>query len=139
MTLMLLDVDNFKSYNDSYGHPSGDVALKILADVLKDILRGADVAARYGGEEFAILLPQTTCEEAVPIAERLRERIEQTKFPKRKVTVSIGIASYSSVIDSAQDLVSAADQALYRAKEQGRNNVQIFNDSGKLIAARLTT
>lgn len=128
MSLMMLDVDNFKSYNDSYGHPAGDAALKIVAEVLKETLRGDDVAARYGGEEFAILLPQTSCEEAAPIAERIRQRIERTKFPKRKVTVSIGIAEFSRGLDSPKDLISAADVALYEAKNHGRNNVQIFNN-----------
>jgi diguanylate cyclase (GGDEF)-like protein len=128
MSLMMLDVDNFKSYNDSYGHPAGDAALEIVAEVLKETLRGDDVAARYGGEEFAILLPQTSCEEAAPIAERIRQRIERTKFPKRKVTVSIGIAEFSRGLDSPKDLISAADVALYEAKNHGRNNVQIFSN-----------
>ncbi|HEX6124104.1 MAG TPA: diguanylate cyclase [Pyrinomonadaceae bacterium] len=131
MTLMLLDVDDFKSYNDSFGHPAGDAALKIVAGVLQDILRGADVAARYGGEEFAILLPQTTSSEAAAIAERLRQRIEHADFPKRKVTVSIGIASCSNDIETPDDLVAAADHALYEAKDHGRNNVQIYDGYGK--------
>ena len=131
MSLMLLDVDEFKTYNDSFGHPAGDAALKIVAGVLQDILRGADVAARYGGEEFAILLPQTTSSEAAVIAERLRQRIEHTEFPKRKVTVSIGIASCSSDVDTPQDIVEAADHALYEAKNHGRNNVQIYDGYGK--------
>jgi diguanylate cyclase (GGDEF)-like protein len=131
MSLMMLDVDEFKSYNDTFGHPAGDAALKIVANVLKDMLRGADVAARYGGEEFSILLPQTTSSEAAVIAERLRQRIEQTEFPKRKVTVSIGIASCSNEIDTPADLVAAADHALYEAKNHGRNNVRIYDGMGK--------
>ncbi len=131
MSLMMLDVDEFKSYNDAFGHPAGDTALKIVASVLQDILRGADVAARYGGEEFAILLPQTTSTEAAAIAERLRQRIEHTEFPKRKVTVSIGIASCSSEIDTPDDLIGAADHALYEAKNHGRNNVRIYDGFGK--------
>jgi diguanylate cyclase (GGDEF)-like protein len=131
MSIMMLDVDEFKSYNDAFGHPAGDTALKIVAGVLKDILRGADVAARYGGEEFAILLPQTTSNEAAVIAERLRQRIEHTEFPKRKVTVSIGIASCSSEIDTPEDIIGAADHALYEAKNHGRNNVQIYEGFGK--------
>ena len=131
MSMMLLDVDEFKSYNDTYGHPAGDTALKILANVLQDILRGADVAARYGGEEFAVLLPQTTSVEAGVIAERLRQRIEHTVFPKRKVTVSIGIASCSNEIETPEDIIGAADHALYEAKNHGRNNVQIYDSFGK--------
>jgi diguanylate cyclase (GGDEF)-like protein len=131
MSLMMLDVDDFKSYNDTFGHPAGDTALKIVAGVLKDMLRGADVAARYGGEEFAILLPQTTSAEAAVIAERLRQRIEHTEFPKRKVTISIGIASCTNEIDTPEDVVGAADHALYEAKNHGRNNVQIYDGFGK--------
>ena len=131
MSLMMLDVDEFKSYNDAFGHPAGDAALRIVAGVLQDILRGADVAARYGGEEFAILLPQTTSSEAAVIAERLRQRIERTEFPKRQVTVSIGIAAISNDLDTPADVVGAADHALYEAKNHGRNNVRVYDGYGK--------
>jgi diguanylate cyclase (GGDEF)-like protein len=131
MSLMMMDVDEFKSYNDMFGHPAGDAALKIVSNVLQDVLRGADVAARYGGEEFAVLLPQTTSTEAAAIAERLRQRIEHTEFPKRRVTVSIGIASCSKEIDTPADIVGAADHALYEAKNHGRNNVRIYDSFGK--------
>jgi diguanylate cyclase (GGDEF)-like protein len=130
MSLMMLDVDDFKSYNDSFGHPAGDIALKIVADVLKDTLRADDVASRYGGEEFSILLPQTTSTEAAAIAERIRQRIENTEFPKRQVTVSIGIAACSAVIYTPAEIVDAADHALYEAKNHGRNNVQIYDGFG---------
>ncbi|MBK9155140.1 MAG: diguanylate cyclase [Chloracidobacterium sp.] len=133
LSLMLLDVDDFKSYNDTFGHPAGDTALKAVADILKESLRGADVAARYGGEEFAILLPQTSSEEAAQIGERIRKRVERMEFPHRRVTVSIGIASCSSEVDSSKDLISAADVALYAAKNHGRNNVQIFNNWGESL------
>ena len=122
----MLDVDEFKSYNDRFGHPAGDEALRIIGAILKENLRGADVAARYGGEEFCVLLPETGIEEAGAIAERIRSNIEQTEFPKRRVTVSIGIASRTQETGSVQDLVSASDKALYHAKRQGRNNVQIY-------------
>lgn len=137
MSLMMLDVDQFKSYNDMFGHPAGDTALKIVASILQDILRGDDVAARYGGEEFAILLPQTTSTEAAAIAERLRQRIEHTEFPKRKVTVSIGIASCSNEIDTPEDLIGAADHALYEAKNHGRNNVRIYDGFGKSFSENI--
>ncbi|HUR98037.1 MAG TPA: sensor domain-containing diguanylate cyclase, partial [Pyrinomonadaceae bacterium] len=133
MSLMMLDVDEFKSYNDTFGHPAGDAALKIVASILQDMLRGDDVAARYGGEEFAILLPQTTSTEGAAIAERLRQRIEHTEFPKRKVTVSIGIAACSNEIDTPTDIVGAADHALYEAKNHGRNNVRIYDGFGKSL------
>ncbi|HVF30322.1 MAG TPA: diguanylate cyclase [Pyrinomonadaceae bacterium] len=137
MSMMMLDVDDFKSYNDTFGHPAGDKALKIVASVLKDMLRGADVAVRFGGEEFAVLLPQTTSVEAAVIAERLRQRIEHTEFPKRKVTVSIGIASCSKDIDTPEDIVGAADHALYEAKNHGRNNVQIYDGYGKPLNEKI--
>ncbi|MGH9819592.1 MAG: diguanylate cyclase, partial [Pyrinomonadaceae bacterium] len=93
MSFMMLDVDEFKSYNDHFGHPAGDEALKMVGHIIRDTVRGADVAARYGGEEFAVLLPQTTAEETETIAERLRQKIEDAPFAHRKVTVSIGVAS----------------------------------------------
>lgn len=126
MSFLMLDVDHFKSYNDNFGHPAGDEALKLVSSVLRDTLRGADVAARFGGEEFAILLPQTTDEEAAAIAERIRGNIENTRFPHRSVTVSIGVASCSSELCSVNGLIKAADVALYDAKNKGRNSVRLF-------------
>lgn len=126
MSLLLLDVDHFKSYNDQFGHPAGDSALTTVGRIIKETLRGADVAARYGGEEFAILLPTTSGEEAMAIAERIRHNIERADFTHRDVTVSIGAASCSSKLCVVGDLIDAADKALYRAKERGRNQVVAF-------------
>ncbi len=123
MSFMMVDVDHFKSYNDSFGHPAGDEALKIVGSVIRETLRSADVAARMGGEEFAILLPQTTSEEAMAIADRIRHHLEITDFPNRRVTASIGVASCSAELCVSADLISAADQALYEAKRHGRNRV----------------
>jgi diguanylate cyclase (GGDEF)-like protein len=131
MSFMMIDVDDFKSYNDSFGHPEGDRALKLVGALLKEGLRGADVAARYGGEEFSILLPQTTCEEAVTIAERIRRRVEETVFPNRKITISIGVACSSAGLNTSKKLIKAADKALYEAKRRGRNNVQSFDNLTK--------
>jgi diguanylate cyclase (GGDEF)-like protein len=131
MSFMMIDVDEFKSYNDNFGHAEGDKALQIVGASLKETLRGADVAVRYGGEEFSILLPQTSSEEAIVIAERLRERVEKTEFPHRKVTISVGIASCSLSLNSPRDLIAAADKALYVAKRRGRNNVQVYEDLKK--------
>lgn len=128
MSFMMLDVDNFKSYNDEFGHPAGDEALKIVGEVVRDTLRGADVAARFGGEEFAILLPQTTGYEAATIAERIRRNIEHAKFAHRRVTTSIGVASCSAELCVSPELISAADQALYEAKRSGRNRVLAFEE-----------
>lgn len=130
MSFMMIDVDAFKSYNDNYGHTEGDKALQLVGQCLKATLRGADVAARFGGEEFSILLPQTTLKEAVTIAERIRQRVEKTNFPNRQVTISIGIAACSEELQTAPILVEAADKALYQAKENGRNNVQIYRKNG---------
>jgi diguanylate cyclase (GGDEF)-like protein len=129
MSFLMIDVDEFKSYNDTFTHPEGDKALQLVGGALKATLRGADVAARYGGEEFSILLPQTTLSEAYLIAERIRERVEATRFPKRQVTVSIGIAACSPELSTAEALISAADKAVYEAKRTGRNNVKIFKTS----------
>ena len=126
MSFMMLDVDHFKSYNDEFGHPAGDEALRTIGHVIKETLRGADVAARFGGEEFSILLPQTTGEEAIAIAERIRTNIEETRFPHRRVTASIGVASCSAELCVAANIVSAADKALYEAKRRGRNRVLTF-------------
>jgi diguanylate cyclase (GGDEF)-like protein len=127
-SFMMIDVDDFKAYNDNFTHPEGDKALRLVAGALKANLRGVDVAARYGGEEFSILLPQTTMSEAQTIAERIRERVEKTQFPNRSVTVSIGIASCSPDLSTPEKLVAAADEALYDAKRMGRNNVKGFSE-----------
>ncbi len=128
MSFMMLDVDHFKSFNDQYGHPAGDEALKLVGHVIRETLRAADVAARFGGEEFSILLPQTTSDEAAAIAERIRSNIEQADFHHRRVTMSIGIASCSAELCSSRDLVKAADNALYEAKRTGRNRVVAFEE-----------
>jgi diguanylate cyclase (GGDEF)-like protein len=128
MSFMMIDVDDFKSFNDTFGHAEGDKALKMVGHSLRETLRSADVAARYGGEEFSILLPQTTPQEAETIAERLRENIASAEFSNRRITVSIGIASCCLELNSAQELIIAADKALYEAKRRGRNNVQIYDN-----------
>ncbi len=126
MSFMMIDVDEFKSYNDSFGHPEGDKALQLVGQCLKATLRGADIAARYGGEEFSILLPQTNLKEGLTIAERVREKVEKTRFPNRQVTVSIGLASCSAELCVAKDLIAAADKALYQAKINDRNRVEVY-------------
>ena len=128
MSFMMIDVDEFKPYNDRFGHTEGDKALQIVAQCLKATLRGADVAARYGGEEFSILLPQTNLKEASLIAERIRQKVEETEFPNRRVTISIGVSSCTPGC-TMQGLMSEADKALYKAKASGRNNVQIYEES----------
>jgi diguanylate cyclase (GGDEF)-like protein len=134
MSFMLVDVDDFANYNDRNGHSAGDQALQIVAQCLKNSTRAADVVARYGGEEFCILLPQSSSSEAVSVAERARLRIDSTQFPHGKnqplgrVTVSIGISHLCQQLNSADQLIYAADQALYQAKIRGKNRVHEWSD-----------
>jgi diguanylate cyclase (GGDEF)-like protein len=132
MSFMMVDIDDFKAYNDTHGHQAGDLALEMTAQCLKTALRSADVAARYGGEEFSILLPQTGPSEARIIAERIRRRIERTHFPHGKaqptgaVTVSVGISSFGPELDTPTEIIYAADRALYLAKSRGKNCVEVL-------------
>ena len=132
MSFMMIDIDDFKLYNDLNGHQAGDRALEITAQCLKSTLRKVDVASRYGGEEFTILLPQTTLEEAGAIADRLRRTIMSTRFPHGEsqplgaVTVSIGVSSFSPSLDSVEAIVRAADRALYHAKSHGKNRAYAY-------------
>jgi diguanylate cyclase len=132
LSCLLLDLDNFKKLNDSYGHQFGDAVLKTVADRIGKTVRETDVVSRYGGEEFAILLPGTDLEGAVVIAEKIRTRIEKQAFPHSNlavgVTVSIGVAAgraHNPV--KPQDLLAFADNALYRAKDAGRNRVVVYS------------
>lgn len=135
MSCLMIDIDDFKTYNDLNGHQAGDVALKITAHCLKVALRSADVACRYGGEEFCILLPQTTVSEAGVIAERMRQRVAETHYqhgksqPLGTVSISIGISTFGKHIDTAEKVIAAADRALYHAKHQGKNRVEFYVDN----------
>ncbi len=132
MSFLMIDIDNFKVYNDRHGHQAGDAALEITAQCLKSALRSADVASRYGGEEFSILLPQTSMAEAAVIAERIRSRVEKTSYahgqeqPHGAVTVSIGISTFAPKFETPASIVGAADHALYVAKSRGKNCVVQF-------------
>jgi diguanylate cyclase (GGDEF)-like protein len=132
MSFMMIDIDDFKLYNDRNGHPAGDLALEMTAQCLKSALRGADVASRYGGEEFCILLPQTSLAEGVAIAERIKRRITRVRFPHGKsqplgsVTVSIGVSSFGPGVETPETIIEAADRALYLAKHMGKNRVEAF-------------
>ena len=135
LSLILLDLDNFKRVNDTFGHEAGDVALRLLAEGLRDELRGVDTAARYGGEEFAVILPQAGMDGALIVAERLRQRIEQLEVPGvGHITASLGIATFPQHASSRDTLVVAADRALYNAKSTGRNCVCVPPDD--MIEAR---
>jgi len=124
--LMMIDIDHFKKYNDTFGHPAGDVVLKTIAEIIRHKLRSYDTVARYGGEEISVILPYTTREKAKPLAERIRREIASYHFKGTedvKVTISLGLASYPDNAHTRQELIQRADQALYLAKEGGRNRV----------------
>jgi len=131
-TLLMLDLDHFKYFNDSYGHSAGDQALRDMARILGETARLLDCVVRYGGEEFAVILPQTTREEAVGVAERIRQAVQQHSilFAGQKlptITVSIGLACFPTDALDMASLVQRADQALYQAKV-ARNCVHAFTD-----------
>lgn len=126
VSLIMLDLDNFKNINDQAGHEVGDVALCMLADNLRVELRAVDTAARFGGDEFVIILPQADAEGAVLVAERLRTCIEEMEVPGfGKVTSSFGVATFPDHASSRDTLVVAADRALYNSKNSGRNRVSV--------------
>ena len=121
-TLLMVDIDNFKAFNDTYGHQAGDSILKEISRIFKDASRKIDIVARYGGEEFAIILPITKKEEALILAERIRKAVE-TSPAMKNITVSIGMASFPEDGDKKEDLISKADKALYEAKKLGKNRI----------------
>ncbi len=123
MSVLMLDVDKFKAYNDTWGHQAGDEVLRGLGVVLRDAIRDPDVPGRYGGEEFIVLLPDCDLEGAVQTAERIRARLDQEVFDGSKVTASMGVAEFPTHGTTPAELVGAADIALYQAKEQGRDRV----------------
>ncbi len=136
VSLILLDLDNFKRVNDTFGHEAGDVALRLLAEGLRDELRSVDTAARYGGEEFAVILPQAGVDGALIVAERLRKRIELMEVPGvGHITASLGIATFPQHASSRDSLVLAADRALYNAKSAGRNCVCVPPDESQEMHA----
>ena len=125
LSLMIFDIDFFKKINDTYGHGVGDHVLKSLVRVVFENIRQEDLLARWGGEEFIILMPQTSLKSAFDLAERLRKNIEKYEFPKvGRVTVSLGLAEFSSK-DDIESFIKRADDALYTAKGNGRNRVEI--------------
>jgi len=133
LSLILIDIDNFKTFNDTYGHQTGDFVLKAFAETLKRHLRNYDTLARYGGEEFVVILPETTDEEAMVVAEKLRRAVEdqniQDKRETYKVTASFGVASCApGIVDdfTKSFFINNADEALYDAKDKGRNRVSIY-------------
>jgi diguanylate cyclase (GGDEF)-like protein len=129
LALLVIDIDHFKSFNDTYGHVMGDLVLRKVALTLQGALRKADVLARFGGEEFVVILPQVTLKGAMESAERLRDSVARSAVhpggPRKKVTVSIGVALFPDQASNGDELLRAADGALYQAKHLGRNRVEI--------------
>jgi diguanylate cyclase (GGDEF)-like protein len=131
LSLIMADIDHFKEFNDTYGHTAGDVVIKNVALLIKDNLRPTDIAARYGGEEFSVILPKTDIHEALIVAERIRQFIEESEVlydgKILKATISIGITQFDQTLDfSSHDFIERADRALYESKRNGRNTVSIL-------------
>jgi diguanylate cyclase (GGDEF)-like protein len=132
LSLLMIDADDFKSYNDTYGHVAGDNALFELAGVMRAAVREVDFVARYGGEEFTVILPETDSAGAFVVAEKIREAVADHDFAEGEaaveargpLTVSVGIATFPTYADDTESLLRQADNALYRAKREGRNRVR---------------
>ena len=134
LSCVLLDIDYFKKFNDTHGHQTGDVVLSTLGRVIKDSIRDGDLAARYGGEEFSLVLYHADGPAGYQVAERLRQMVESHEVHDKgnvlHVTISVGIATFpSGQIRDSKELIECADKALYKAKENGRNRVEIFGKS----------
>jgi diguanylate cyclase (GGDEF)-like protein len=132
LTVLMADLDHFKQVNDSHGHPAGDAVLQGVADSLLRSLRATDTAGRYGGEELLVVLPQNDAKGGAVAAERWRHSVESTAYSDLgelpiTVTISVGLAEYREAFETPDDLISAADKALYRAKKKGRNRVEVYD------------
>ena len=129
-SLVMFDIDHFKKINDGYGHPAGDEVIRATAQALRDSIRATDIAGRYGGEEFGVVLLDSAAEDAAQVAERLRQRIEalEVRYQDFRIryTISLGVAGVNVEMSSHEAWIDCADQALYEAKEGGRNQVVIY-------------
>lgn len=128
LSLVMIDVDQFKAFNDSFGHPAGDQVLVDVARRLRSCVRDHDVVARYGGEEFAVLLPSSDAGAGRSLAERLRESIERHPWTFRPITISLGVSTLTPDLGRADALIEQADRSLYRSKAKGRNRVTHASD-----------
>jgi diguanylate cyclase (GGDEF)-like protein len=135
LSLLLMDIDHFKSFNDKYGHPVGDLVLKMVAKSIQNSIRGTDFCARYGGEEFVVVLIQTDEQQAAMLAERVRSAVEEMQVQNEdtvlRVTVSIGSATFTTDAQTKQQLIDSADKAMYHSKQTGRNRVSMFSRMGQ--------
>ncbi|MEL7488994.1 MAG: GGDEF domain-containing protein, partial [Pseudomonadota bacterium] len=135
LTLVLADIDHFKSFNDQWGHQTGDQVLRLVAEVMNANVKGKDVLARFGGEEFAVILPETSLANAAMLANRIRRAVEARRLKKRRtgedlgvITMSMGVA-LATPNDDVENFIERADQCLYLAKGRGRNQVVCDNES----------
>ena len=130
--IAMIDIDHFKMVNDKWGHDTGDTALLVVARALADVLRDSDILGRIGGEEFAVILPETSLEEAQTLAERLRKAIENAVIPVEDthipLTISIGLAAFDDTNDTLANVISNSDTALYCAKSDGRNTIKLHEE-----------
>ncbi len=131
LSLIMADIDNFKDFNDTYGHVAGDEILRNVATIINDSIRLIDIGARYGGEEFAVILPKTDINEAIIVAERIRSAVESSllRFNEEvlNVTISVGVAQYDMATDNnKQKFIERSDRALYNSKKEGRNRVSFL-------------
>jgi len=134
VSLLMIDIDDFKRYNDSHGHPAGDLILRRLARLVKRSSRNCDFVARYGGEEFAVIVPEVKADAARRMAERVRALIDESEFegeesmPGGRLTISIGVATFPVQAGTKKELLENADKALYQAKAKGKNRVIVFGE-----------
>lgn len=130
VSILIFDIDNFKSYNDKFGHPAGDEAMRTIGALLAATFREEDQACRYGGEEFVVILPETTSKQALAVADRFMQAVRSTTFPHRAITMSGGVADYPAHGRDPGGVFLAADQALYRAKHAGKDRIVDAGESG---------
>lgn len=133
LSIIMIDIDHFKQYNDTFGHPAGDEALRLVADCLQRNRRKADIVTRIGGEEFALILPETNLNGALEVANRIRSLVETESKFKRQLTVCLGVAELNNPQDEPEILVQQADKALYEAKRTGRNRVSAYQEEERPI------
>ncbi|NPV53199.1 MAG: diguanylate cyclase [Firmicutes bacterium] len=125
LSLLFIDADDFKNINDTYGHSEGDRVLLLLVEAMRANLREEDLLARYGGDEFVVILPDMDKERACAVGERLRSAVASTPFPYERLSISIGVATFPEDADSPSGLIQMADDALRRAKQQGKDRVGV--------------
>jgi len=134
VSIMISDLDNFKNYVDTYGHPKGDIILAEVASLINNMMRESDIVCRFGGDEFAYLLPFTSSVEATTLAERIKENVSHYNFLKNAITQSIhltlsmGIASFPEHGETEQEIISKADNALFFSKNKGKNRISIYSE-----------